>query len=55
MTGKTLVVDIDGYPDATIGANMLQSLKSRGRASEAQAVSRYDVSPGMALTMKLPD
>lgn len=54
-SGKTLVVDIDGYPDSNIGANMLQALRSRGRASEAQAVSRYDVRPGMALTVKLPD
>lgn len=55
VTGKTLVVDIDGYPDSSIGYNMLQALRSRGRASEATAVSKYDARPGMALTVKLPE
>lgn len=55
VSGKTLVVDIDGYPDSNIGYNMLQALRSRGRASEATAVSKYDVRPGMALALKLPD
>lgn len=53
---RTLSIDYDrAYPGAGAAASILSRVKGRGRALTPQAVSRYDVAPGMAAIIALPD